>query len=412
MHLNGSLSDIGRIKLRFLKSYLGAFIASAVVIVLAACGGGAGSSSVPVITPPNPTPQLGWALTNSLPTARHSHTATRLGDGRVLVVGGEYDTGSIPQFIYPTQATIYDPITKLWTPAGNLSMARTGHTATLLPNEKVLVVGGYYREGDQIGIVPTAELYDPATNTWTLVASPISARASHTSTLLPNGKVLIAGGDDANFSALNGVEIYDFATNGWKSASPLLVARKGHTATMLPSGKVLVVGGMTSDGNIGATAELYDFATNKSTTVATPPIGAYRSSATLLSSGNVLLVAEDFKTNLTTVSTLYNSNTDTWTSAVRLSTSHYLHSATRLSNGKVLIVGGARMGVRPVYSPTDIVELYDPQSDTWAVTNSLPQGPRMAHTTTILSDGAVLVVGGQDGVSAPYTSASAALYTY
>ena len=276
-------------------------------------------------------------------------------------------------------------------------MARNGHTATLLPNGKVLVVGGNSRVGDQTGIVPTAELYDPATNTWTLTASPISARASHTATLLPNGKVLIAGGrdaNDANFSAINGVEIYDFVTNGWVSAGPLLMARASHTATMLPSGKVLVVGGY-SDGDVGATtAEVYDFATNKSTIAATPPIGAYGGSATLLSSGSVLLVAEGFKSDPTAVSTLYNSNTDTWTSAVSLSASHTFHSATRLSNGKVLIVGGARIGVRPFISPTDIVELYDPQSNTWTVTNPLPQGPRMSHTTTILSTGAVLVVGG------------------
>ncbi len=116
----------------------------------------------------------------------------------MLVVGGVKDTGSTPQYVYPTNAELYDPTTKLWTPAGNLSMARNGHTATLLPNGKVLVVGGNSRVGDQTGIVPTAELYDPATNTWTLTASPIFARASHTATLLLNGDVILAGGASTN----------------------------------------------------------------------------------------------------------------------------------------------------------------------------------------------------------------------
>lgn len=398
--------------MRFLNINLGTVVVCMAVTVLAACGGG--SSSVPVVTPPSPVLQPGWTLTGSLQTARNGHTATLLADGRVLAVGGEYDTIGTPQYVYPANAELYDPATNFWTPAGNLAQARSGHTATLLPNGKVLVVGGIYRVGDQIGVVATAELYDPATNTWTVASSPVTARSSHTATLLPNGKVLVSGGNDSSFTSLNGVELYDPATNAWTSVGTLLTARQGHLATLLPNGKVLVNGGLIAEANqqsFAATAELYDPATQTSTAAATPAIRAYGGSATLLSSGNVLFVADDLIAGDYAVSALYNPNTNTWAPAGKLSTWHYWHAATRLPNGKVLVVGGTHVGVRPVYSPTDIAELYDPQTNTWSMTQALVHGPRMRHTATLLSNGAVLVAGGSEGVSAPYTSAGAALYT-
>jgi WD40 repeat protein len=124
-----------------------------------------------------------------------------------------------------------------WIPTGNLNIARSGHTATLLPNGKVLVVGG-----DSSG---SGELYDPATGTWSLTGSLNTPTGGHTATLLPNGKVLVVG--DYNDRA----ELYDPATETWSLTGSLnMKPRQGHTATLLPNGQVLVVAGAT-DLDIG-----------------------------------------------------------------------------------------------------------------------------------------------------------------
>src|SRR6266571_3996260 len=130
-----------------------------------------------------------WEYTGSLKTARFHHTATLLPDGRVLVVGGEH--GHYPL----ASAELYDPATGTWSDTGSLNTARDSHTATLLPNGMVLVAGG--RETiPGIGLA-SAELYDPATGTWSPTGSLDTARVFNTETLLRNGKVLVTGGQDS-----------------------------------------------------------------------------------------------------------------------------------------------------------------------------------------------------------------------
>ena len=116
--------------------------------------------------------------------ARYAHTATLLPNGKVLVAGG-YNGGAVL-----SSAELYDPASGTWSATGSLTTARYGHTATLLPNGKVLVAGGY----DGVNVLSSAELYDPASGTWSATGSLTTARYGHTATLLPNGKVLVAGG--------------------------------------------------------------------------------------------------------------------------------------------------------------------------------------------------------------------------
>ncbi|MGH8094559.1 MAG: kelch repeat-containing protein [Chthoniobacterales bacterium] len=181
---------------------------------------------------------------------------------------------------------------------GSLATAREFHTATLLPNGMVLVAGG---NGN---FLASAELYDPATGTWTATGSLATARALHTATLLPNGMVLVAGGV-GNPGYLASAELYDPATGTWTATGSLATGRDYHTATLLPNGMVLVAGG--SDNNALASAELYDPATG------------------------------------------------IWTATGSLATARYYHTATLLSNGMVLVAGG----VDNTNSPLASAELYD-----------------------------------------------------
>ena len=120
-----------------------------------------------------------------------------------------------------------------WIPTSNLGTARAFHTATLLPNGKVLVAGGI---GSSFTVLSSAELYDPATGIWTATGSLGSAHHNHTATLLPNGNVLVAGGVGSNgLSSL--AELYDPATETWVATESLGTARCNHTATLLPNGK-------------------------------------------------------------------------------------------------------------------------------------------------------------------------------
>lgn len=149
-----------------------------------------------------------WSATGGMSTPRFFHTATLLSNGKVLVVGG-----SNAAFVLTASAELYDPNAATWSPTGSLSIPREGHTATLLTNGMVLVAGGNtpLQQGINTYYPPVAstELYDPVASTWTLSASMTTARSSHSSMLLPNGVVLVEGGDSGNQpGALASAELY------------------------------------------------------------------------------------------------------------------------------------------------------------------------------------------------------------
>ena len=284
-----------------------------------------------------------------------------------------------------TSAELYDPASGIWTATGSLATRRWNHTSTLLANGTVLVAGGR-----QDYPITDAELYDPATGHWTPTGSLIEGRCSHTATLLPSGKVLVAGGavDDSLLwlGPVETAELYDPATGVWTRTGSLHTARYGHTATLLRNGKVLVAGGFSYTDPYSA--ELYDPATGSWTITGELISGHGGHSATLLSDGKVLVVGGDWAPS---IAELYDPASGTWTSTGSLVNKRSEHTATLLPDGKVLVAGGHdHDGVTYFIGPA---ELYDPASGTWSLTGSLDNA-REDHTATLLPSGKVLVAGG------------------
>jgi Bacterial Ig-like domain (group 2)/Galactose oxidase, central domain/Immunoglobulin I-set domain/Kelch motif len=180
-----------------------------------------------------------WSVTANMAADVSSHTATLLSNGTVLVAGGLVAGAAV------TGAEVYDPVAGTWTATGSLGAARAEHTSTLLPNGKVMVSGGYTYSGNSPWL-SGAEIYDPVAGTWSDTGSMSISRRLHTATLLPNGTVLAAGGETGvtvgSDIPLASAELYDPSTGVWSVTGSMTVARWGHTATLLPDGRILVAG--------------------------------------------------------------------------------------------------------------------------------------------------------------------------
>jgi N-acetylneuraminic acid mutarotase len=347
-----------------------------------------------------------WISTSSLNVPSSGPTATLLANGKVLVTGGFSEKFGLHDF-----AELYDPATRTWTLTGMLNAFRSDHTATLLPDGKVLVVGG-------AGLfnlpVASAELYDQSADIWSTTGGPIAARYRHTATLLQNGMVLTAGGASNKEdppSSLASAELYNPATGTWSGTGSLNIDRFDHTATPLPNGKVLVAGGSNSSFPSLSGAELYDPATGTWSGTGSLNIDRSGHTATLLPNGKVLVAGghnfAGIKIDTINSAELYDPATGTWSITGSLNAVRSGHKATLLSNGKVLVVGGYIHGTFPAVTLNG-AELYDPATGIWSPTANL-NTPRRGHTATLLPDRNVLVAGGDNSQG---ELASAELYTF
>jgi hypothetical protein len=252
---------------------------------------------------------------------------------------------------------------------------------TLLPTGKVLVAGGTDFNGLD---TRTSELYDPNTGQWTTTGAMRDARAYHTATLLPTGEVLVTGGVLVEFSEVfASAELYDPATGKWRATGQMALARFLHTATLLASGHVLVVGNFAT---LTSSTELYDPVAG-TWTAGTPMLTERQyQTATLLSSGAVLVAGGTPLSDVAMDAQLYEPTAETWRRTGPLQAPYAGHTATRLPSGRVLVVGGFAAG-------TPDTELFDPETETWSDAGCNVEARGGGHTATLLSSGALLVTG-------------------
>ena len=284
-----------------------------------------------------------------------SPAAIVLRNGRVLVTGGPLAT----VLKRDRSAELFDPSTGKFTLTGFMKVARTGQGTVLLPDGRVLFAGGattllakdkqgFYYPGDDI-LLASAELYNPTTGTFSSTGSLATARDNPTATLLPDGLVLIAGGSVAAGSGSKptaSAELYNPKTGKFSHTGSMNAARVNHTATLLPDGRVLIVGGDGPSGPV-ASAELYEPVTGKFTSTASMAAVRAGHTATLLSGGRVLVAGgadaldDSLAANILASAELYDPVAGTFTPAGSMATGRQSETATLLPDGRVLIAGGA-----------------------------------------------------------------------
>jgi hypothetical protein len=385
------------------------FCAVALIAVLGVlCGCGTGS---PNFDPSNGGGGSGgggaqsgghFTPTGSMADIHVWHSTTLLPDGKVLVacgIGGVSSLSDLPE------AELFNPATGTFTSFA--AIPRNGCTATLLPNGKILLTGGM-NKGQ---VSDSAELFDSTTGLFQPAGNMTSPRAGHTATMLSDGTVLIVGGSYSGAFFTNGevqfagvpnsaavfpAEIYDPAAGTFTATGSLLAARAGQTATLLRSGHVLIAGGDA----YGSTAELYDPATGAFS--ATGPMTTLRAghTATLLPSGQVFIagggvnLADNGLDDVMTASTeIYDPATGLFTSAGNMHMPRLGQTATLLRNGTVLLTGGATQDATSFACSTNGAEIYDSAKSVFSSIPNMNQA-RSAHSATLLADGRVLITGG------------------
>lgn len=333
--------------------------------------------------------------------ARINHSATLLKDGRVLIAGGRERSGHIL-----ASAELFDPVTRQFTPAGSLQMKRVGHTATLLANGKVLLAGG--SDGDfYTGALASAELFDPATNSFTPAGNLLQPRLAHAATLLADGKVLLTGGQGHERANHDSAELYDPATNAFTLAGKMTERRADHTATLLKDGRVLVAGGgRQAQTDVMATAEIYDPASQTFNAVGEMSLVRYKHSAVLLPDGKVLIIggsnARMWRGRYVSAE-LFDPATGKFTTTGAMNTARYKirDAIAPLRDGRVLVAGGGKR-----------VEVYDPATGLFAAVKGGLATTKYYATATLLASGEVLIAGGYSFESSADMPADAGAWLY
>jgi len=320
-----------------------------------AAGGGVGAIALDAAEVFDPDAST-WRQIAPLAEARRGHQAVVLDDGRVLVAGG------LANGVPLASAEIYDPAADAWSPAEPMSVPRLGHTLTVLADGRVMAAGGSALESDGVAgggqtirTVATTEIFDPATGTWSPAAEMATPRFEHTATLLGDGRVFMVGGlGPAGEGAeqdlpLRSTEFYDPAANAFVSSTDLSEGRANHAAALLNENAVIVSGGTSGEsGDISvASAEVFDNRAATWTTVGalgTPRTGH---TATALQDGRVLVVGGETvrrgsRRSLTSAEVFEFSlgASGEWRSGGDMVCPRSEQAAVLLANGSVLVIAG------------------------------------------------------------------------
>lgn len=369
----------------------------AALLLLASVGAALVASRLLAPTVPPSTPRGPGAFigTGAPAEARQGPTLTTLPDGRVALIGGWVSGVEGTQQPIPTTVIeVWDEGSDRFTAVAELAHGRYRHTATLLPDGRVLVIGG---QSDPLAPVLEAELWDPVSGTVTPAGSLLQGRHGHTATLLPDGSVLVVGGTNDRDEALPTAEVWDPATGTFLRAGSMTVPRSEHTATLLADGRVAVIGGaafggLEMGGDEGrSSTEIWD--PESHTFQQGPPllVNRYGHTATGLPDGMVLLVGGGtrylFEEGITSTELWSSDHGSLLTGAPAMG--RFGHTATLLADGRVLVVGGYQ-GVADGGGAS--AELWDPDTGLFSAAGTPAHGFAM-HAAALLPDGAVLIAG-------------------
>jgi N-acetylneuraminic acid mutarotase len=384
-----------------------------------------------------------FSSAGSMILARYEHTAVLLTSGKVLVAGG-FSSNSYNSST--NGAELFDPVASTWSSAGTFTGGRADHLAVRLADGRVLIAGGWSSLNSWSSALDTAQIYSPnaGAGTWASAGTMTSRRAYGAAALLPNGKVLIAGGAKSSTESALVAEVFDpaapvasafspsgtmttgrirfalvllrdgnalalggqadngaflasverWANGSWTAVAPLSSAREYPMVALTPDNKLMVMTG-DNDAGVVASAELYLPTGSQEQHLITPRVYA---TALYLPSGQLFLAGGNSNINGTNdlVSTeLVEPRSATWTTGAQLGAAREAATATLLANGRVLVVGGKD----PVSGAARAsAELYDPEANSWSAAGSL-LAARHDHRALLLPTGKVLVTGGWDGAA-------------
>jgi hypothetical protein len=373
------------------------FLAAAIT----ACGGGVTETPPVYLTNPQGSRVEALAMT----TARANAAAIRLRDGRALICGGTA-TGEIGGVL--SSAEIYDPVARTFTPTGSMTVPRTGQTITMLRDGRVLLTGGDKNAGFRSQLA-SAEIYDPGSGTFSATGSMSTPREGHTATMLRDGRVLVVGGSPNGIQTTGSAEIYDPASGRFSNTGHLNQPRVAHVAALLGTGEVLIAGGGRGGmpgGYISYdTAEEYDPVRGRFITIRahmkSDRVGA---AAVKLNDGRVLIVGGKSGRRMTSrlsniasftplnTAEIYDPEANAFIRTGDMNAPHYLATATMLNDGNVLVVGGWLVQ-GPIVVGMHDAEVYQPETNRFYQAGRTNVA-RLTNTATLLNDGEVLIAGG------------------
>jgi hypothetical protein len=350
-----------------------------------------------------------WTVAAKMDGGRYAPGAARLKNGKVLIAGG-YDGSKTV-----ATALLFDPATGKLAPTGSLNVARNFPSMTLLDNGDVFVAGGYNSE---LGTLDTAELYHPETGSFRTLPNKMRARRElHTATLLPDGRVLLIGGYQTgkNGGTLASSEVYDPATQEFTSSGVMKApnGRFGHAAILIPGfSQALVVGGKERSAKGWASlsgAETYDLKSGEFKSVGDMAFSRDRPAVAWVASAKKVLVIGGQKTDADGAgdvreSEWYDPAKGTFTTGPSLAQGRMAHAIATLPDGRILVTGGWSSALNRT---VETAEIFAPDG-TLRGGAFLPAGTMKAsrhdHAAVVLADGRVLIAGGkrmEDGESYP-----------